>query len=222
MPTPFAVTLAPLRKKFQVFFQVRRIAFRRAARGNEFVQRDRLRFSLDANEIEFAENEKRIFHGRVGRIAQENVRGIFLVQSFESRRKIHGIAQRRVSVPQARAHVAHRRDARAKPHADVEHGPAFGFPFFLHFLEARDHVERRMATIGRVVPVFKRRAPECHHRIADILIERTVVAEDDPRHVRQIFVEQRGKFLRVQFFRNAGEPAHVAEHHGDFRLARLQ
>ena len=74
---------------------------------------------------------------------------------------------------------------------------------------------------GRVVPVFERRAPEGHHRVADIFVERAVVAEDDLRHVRQIFVQQRGEFLRVQFLGNAGEPAHVAEHHGDFRLSRL-
>ena len=95
------------------------------------------------------------------------------------------------------------------------------FHFFCISFEARDHFERGVATLGRVVRLFKRRAPERHHRVADVFVERAVVAEDDLRHVRQIFVEQRGEFLRVQFFRNGGEPAHVAEHHGDFRLARL-
>ena len=38
------------------FFQVRRVSIRHSARSHQFVQRDRLQFSLHPNEIEFPEN----------------------------------------------------------------------------------------------------------------------------------------------------------------------
>ncbi len=62
---------------------------------------------------------------------------------------------------------------------------------------------------------FERRAPEGHHRVADVFVERPVDLEDDARHVRKILIEEEREFLRVQFFRNGGEAANVAEHHGD-------
>ena len=70
-----------------------------------------------------------------------------------------------------------------------------------------------------MVWLFKRRAPERHHRVADVFVERALRVEDDLRHIGQVAVEEQRQILCVQFFRYCRESADIAEHHRYFCLA---
>ena len=64
-------------------------------------------------------------------------------------------------------------------------------------------------------------APEGHHRITYVFVQRALVLEDDARHVGQILVQKQREILSVQPFRNRCEATNVAEHHRDIRLLGL-
>src|ERR1700690_891591 len=68
---------------------------------------------------------------------------------------------------------------------------------------------------------LERRAPQSHHRVADIFVERAFVAEDDARHFREVTIQQVGKFLGIERFGNCRESADVTEKHRDGRFPRL-
>ena len=61
--------------------------------------------------------------------------------------------------------------------------------------------------------VVQRRIPECHDRIADIFVDRTVVFDDGVGHRREEIIHQCRQTLRIilVYLRNRGEAAHVAE-----------
>src|SRR5256886_12633674 len=59
------------------------------------------------------------------------------------------------------------------------------------------------------------RAPEGHHRVADVLVESAMVLENQAGHVRKILVQEIREILSVQFFGNGREAANIAEHHGN-------
>ena len=100
-----------------------------------------------------------------------------------------------------------------------------GLPSASHFfcisMDAGHHFQRSLAGLRSVVFVFERSAPESHNRVADIFVESTVVFENDLGHVGEILIEEKSEFLRVEFFRDGGEAANVAEHDGDFGFARF-
>jgi hypothetical protein len=66
--------------------------------ADEFINDDRLGFSLDANEIEFTEDEIGIFGREVGGFVYEDVGAVVFVEAFEAGREVHGIAQRGVAI----------------------------------------------------------------------------------------------------------------------------
>ena len=52
-----------------------------------------------------------------------------------------------------------------------------------------------------------------------------MVIEYEAGHIREILVEEKGQVLGVEFLRNGGKAADVAEHHGNvgfFRLDKLR
>ena len=61
--------------------------------------------------------------------------------------------------------------------------------------------------------VRERRAPERHDRVADVLVDRSVMLVDDLGHRRQVGVHQRRQLARLQVLRHRREIAHVAEEH---------
>ena len=98
---------------------------------------------------------------------------------------------------------------------------ALGFPFLLHFADAGHHFQRGVASPGGVAGFFERRAPEGHHGITNVFVERAVVIEYEAGHIREILVEEKGQVLGVEFLRNGGKAADVAEHHGNVGFSRL-
>ena len=98
---------------------------------------------------------------------------------------------------------------------------AFGFPLFLHLADSVHHPQRRFAGFCGVAGFLVWRAPESHHCVANVLVERAVIVENEAGHVRKILVQEKGQFLRVEFFGDGGEAPNVAEHNRDFSLLRL-
>src|SRR4029077_18681844 len=67
----------------------------------------------------------------------------------------------------------------------------------------------------------KRRAPERHHGVTNVLVERAAMPEDDLRHLGEVAVQQVGHFLRVERFGECRETSNIAEEHGDRSLLRF-
>ncbi len=170
------------------------------------------KFAFDANEIEFAKGEAGILCGAIGALVGKNVRAVIFIQTFEARREIYGVAERRVAVTQCGAHVADAGDSGVEADADVEMRLAFGFPLFLQLADALHHVQRRFAGAVGVAGFFEGRAPEGHYRVADVFIERALAIENDAGHIGKIEIQECREILCVEFFGNGGEAADVAEH----------
>src|SRR6266700_7375863 len=78
-----------------------------------------------------------------------------------------------------------------------------------------------MAGQHGVVCFFERSVPESHHGVTDVFVQGAAAFENDMGHIGKILIEEDGEFLSVKFFGNSGETANVAEHYGDFGLARF-
>ncbi len=180
-----------------------------------------MELAFDADEVEFAKNEVRILDGIVGALVDDNMGAVVFVQALEARREIDGVAKRGVAVAQRRAHVANASDTSVEAYADVETRLAFGFPLFLQLADALHHIQRRFAGAIGVARLLERCAPEGHHGVTDVLVERAVAIENDTRHVRKIKIKKVSQVLRVEFFGNRSEAANIAEHDADFGFARL-
>ena len=63
-------------------------------------------------------------------------------------------------------------------------------PFRLQFGEASQHIHGAEAAALGVIGLVKRSAPDGHHRVADVFIERALVAKNDPRHLGEVAVQQ--------------------------------
>ena len=74
-------------------------------------------------------------------------------------------------------------------------GLALRAPLHLQFRQARQHAHRAQAAALGVIGFIERSAPDGHHRVTDIFIERALVAKNNARHFRQVAVEQVGERL---------------------------
>ena len=87
-------------------------------------------------------------------------------------------------------------------------------------------IRRRMRFRGtdrprRVIGLIQRRAEHREHRVADELVERPFVLEDDVGHPREELVEQRARPpRRSALLAQRREADDVAEHHRDVALLR--
>ena len=91
----------------------------------------------------------------------------------------------------------------------------------LHLAHALHHFQRGVASAAGVARFLERRAPEGHHRIADVLVKGAVMIENEAGHVREILIEEERQVLGVQLFGNSGEAPNIAEHHGDVGFFRF-
>src|SRR5712692_3422597 len=78
---------------------------RRLLKLHELVDGDGLVLALDADQVEFAEDKARLARGGAGGFAREDVRAEFLVEAFQARGQVYGIAHGSVAVAKLRAHV---------------------------------------------------------------------------------------------------------------------
>ena len=78
-----------------------------------------------------------------------------------------------------------------------------------------DQLEGRPHGAFRVVLVRDRGPPDCHHRVADELLDHPAVAVDDLAGGREVPVEQFADLLRVEPLRQRREPDEVDEHDRD-------
>ena len=71
--------------------------------------------------------------------------------------------------------------------------PSVGRPSAAHSLvqigKYVDHLQCRLDGVIGMVRIVERRAEERHHHVADELVERAAVGEDDVHHPREVFVE---------------------------------
>src|SRR6266446_1691023 len=183
--------------------------------ADEFVDGNRLELAFYADEIEFAKDETVILGCGIRGFVDQDVRAVIFIQPFQARGEIHGVAEGGVAVAERGAHVADAGHAGVQPNANVEMRLAFGFPFLLHLADALHHFQYGITGSGRVAGFFKGRAPEGHHRVADVLVESAMVLENQAGHVRKILVQEIREILSVQFCGNGREAANIAEHHGN-------
>ena len=80
------------------------------------------------------------------------------------------------------------------------------------------HLRRRPYRAERVVLVSRRHAEDRHHRVADELLDRSLVALDDRLHALEVAREQSAKRLGIQLLTQRRRARDVAEQDGD-RLA---
>ena len=146
---------------------------------------------------------------------------VLLVEPFQARGEVHRIAHGGVAVAQLRAHVADGSHTGVEPDADVEIWLVLRPPLLPELGDPAHHLERGTTGSDGMAGLDEWRAPEGHHRVADIFVERARVVEHDLGHIGEILIEQKGQLLRVELLGDAGEAADIAKHDGDFVLARL-
>ena len=94
-------------------------------------------------------------------------------------------------------------------------GPPGRGPARVQPLQLGHHRQRAVGGAAGVVGRGERRAPERHHRVADELVERAAVVEDDLRHRAQVLVQHGHHLLGGELLRERGEAADVAEEDGE-------
>ena len=82
--------------------------------------------------------------------------------------------------------------------ADVELGAPAALPARVELMQSVEHLERRLDRVVGVVGIVERRAEQRHHHVADELVERAVVAEDDLDHPREVLVEHADDLFRLR------------------------
>src|SRR5215472_15510871 len=95
---------------------------------------------------------------------------------------------------------------------------ALSLPLLLQFADAVHHFQGCLASLGGVAWFFEGRAPEGHNRVSDVLVERTLMIEDETGHIRKILVQEQRQVLCIELLGNGCEAADVAEHHRDVGL----
>ncbi len=181
--------------------------------------RERLGPALDAYAIDLAPDE---FRRRAFRLlAAQDAHAVDLRQPLEPRREIDRVAQHRVGLAEARAHVADVHRAGVEADADRERRPAARTELRAQRLHPLLHRERRRDGILRVARVRQRRSPEGHDGVADVLVDGAATGVDDLRHRRQVGVHQRGELARLQRLRGGGEVADVGEQHRELAAVAL-
>ena len=88
----------------------------------------------------------------------------------------------------------------------------FGFPLAIQIDQRAAHLLNRAHRVLGMIGIVQRRVPERHDAIADIFVDRALVARDDLRHRRQKMVHEMGQGLRIHPFREGREAPDVAEH----------
>ena len=86
------------------------------------------------------------------------------------------------------------------------------------FVEGADHFLDVVAGahgLQLVLVGAERRAPQRHDRVADVLVQRAVMAEDDVAHALEVLVHHRDHLGRRDALRQAGEAADVGEQDRD-------
>ena len=116
------------------------------------------------------------------RFTDHNARAVVLVDAFEATGEVHGVADHRVVKPFCRTHVADDDFAGIQANACAENRTTFGEPFFLEFNEACLTTQRCLRRAQCVVGDVLRSTPECHHGVADVLIDRAVFFANDTAH----------------------------------------
>ena len=145
---------------------------------------------------------------------------IFFGQPFEARGEVDGVADDGEFHLLGGAEVADDDFAVVQADADVEFGHAASAPVGVQLLQTFPHGERG----GDGVAGVQRGAgaddvaPDGHDGVADKLVERAVMREDEPHHLLEIFVELLDELGGVRVLSERGEAAHVGEQNGD-RLA---
>src|SRR5229473_2220243 len=104
-PLAELVASAPASKHLPPLGQLAGPIARRLLKLHELVDGDGLVLALDADQVEFTEDKARLARGRVGGFAREDVRAEFLVEAFQARGQVYGIAHGSVAVAKLRAHV---------------------------------------------------------------------------------------------------------------------
>ena len=84
------------------------------------------------------------------------------------------------------------------------------------FIERGRHAKRGGHRVAGAVGVGHRGAPERHDRIADELVERAAVGEDDFDLRGKVLVQHRDHVFGARRFGERGEAANVGEQHADF------
>src|SRR6202140_3131980 len=74
--------------------------------ADEFVDGNRLELAFHADEIEFAKDETVVLGGRIRGFVDQDVRAVILIQPFQARGGIHGVAESSVAAAERRPHVA--------------------------------------------------------------------------------------------------------------------
>src|SRR5262249_60259240 len=104
---------------------------------------------------------------------------------------------------------------RAAADADAETREAGLAPAWIELLEGTEHVEGRAAAARGVVFGRRRRSPERHDGVADVLVEETAVGEHDVGHRLEVLAQYLAEGLGRQLLRDAGEAPDVREEHAD-------
>ena len=81
-------------------------------------------------------------------------------------------------------------------------------------VQAPLHLHGSFHCAVRVIRLIGRRTENRHHRVADELVQRALILEDDVYHVLEIGVEQADKRGRILLLAHGGKASDVAEEHG--------
>ena len=186
-------------------FDSARIPAKNARLGSEHqIRLQRFAFAFDRQQI-LRTHFKRAAHMAIRIMRNQNAadgRGV-----FDARCHIHRVAHRRKFALRAdraqhdRARVdadAHLNRALLRRHERVD--------FVLH-------CERRANRLLGVVFVRDGHAPQCHHRIAHVLVNFSAVRIDDMVKPLPQRVDHRGHFFRVNRFRKRGKARNVRKQH---------
>ena len=167
-----------------------------AGTAKQFINPDRLVFPFDAHGIQLA-GHKFTLNMLMRKFADNDVRAVFFIEALQPRAKIDVIAHDRVIEAFFRSHVANGHCAGIDADADVDDRLALPLPYLLKFPQAGHHIQRAGAGANRMIRLFHRRSVNRHNRISHIFVKRSVIFQDDFRHLSQIRIQEHDKALRL-------------------------
>ena len=149
----------------------------------------------------------------------QHVHAIDLGQALQAGAQVDRVAHDRVGAADFGAHVTHPHGPGVEAHADAELRPALAQEVLVQPLRGALHVQGGAHRVLGMVCVGHGCAPKGHDRVADVFVQRALVAVAYHfAHGGEVGVDQFRQRLGAQMLGYGREITHIGEQHSEFAL----
>ena len=189
--------------------------------GEEFINADRLRFSIDGEEIDLTG-----FHIDFGQsvavLVHDEIGTVDFVHPFQTGGDVNGVADDGEGFGGGGADGADQGVPSGQGHTDMKFGGIFAQPgdlgnLILNFGKGRAHLEAGEAGVACVgFPLGKRAGPKGHDGVSDKLVHDAMVFPNAVGSGSEVVVEKADGVVRGELLPDSAEAGDIGKEDGDF------